>query len=67
MSKTLSIESVPGHADFRALRDIPGIRVDLRYASRDNFEEGSASSHWIPEGTPGKTSASIQEALTPCE
>jgi D-alanyl-D-alanine dipeptidase len=37
MSKTLSIESVPGHPDFRALREIPGIRVDLRYASRDNF------------------------------
>ena len=37
MGKTLSIESVPGHPDFRALRDICGIRVDLRYASRDNF------------------------------
>ena len=37
MRKTLSIESVPGHPEFRALREIPGIRVDLRYASRDNF------------------------------
>ena len=37
MGKTLSIESVPGHADFRALGGIAGIRVDLRYASRDNF------------------------------
>jgi D-alanyl-D-alanine dipeptidase len=37
MSKTLSIESVPGHPDFRALRDVAGIRVDLRYASPDNF------------------------------
>lgn len=34
---TLPIESVPGHRDFRALADIPGIRVDLRYASADNF------------------------------
>ena len=37
MSKTLSIESVPGHRDFRALRGVAGIRVDLRYASPDNF------------------------------
>ena len=37
MVRTLSIESVPGHADFRALREIPGIEVDLRYASADNF------------------------------
>jgi zinc D-Ala-D-Ala dipeptidase len=37
MGKTLSIESVPGHPDFRALRDVAGIRVDLRYASPDNF------------------------------
>ncbi len=37
MVKTLSIEAVPGHADFRALGDIAGIRVDLRYAGPDNF------------------------------
>jgi D-alanyl-D-alanine dipeptidase len=37
MARTLSIESVPGHADFRALRDIRGIAVDLRYASASNF------------------------------
>ena len=37
MSRTLSIESVPGHPDFRRLRDISGIRVDLRYASPGNF------------------------------
>ena len=37
MARTLSIEAVPGHADFRALRDVRGIRVDLRYASVDNF------------------------------
>src|SRR5687768_12562356 len=34
---SLPIESLPGHPDFRALASIPGIRVDLRYASRDNF------------------------------
>jgi D-alanyl-D-alanine dipeptidase len=33
----MRIESLPGHPDFRALADIPGIRVDLRYASSDNF------------------------------
>ena len=37
MSHTLPIESVPGHADFRALADVPGIQVDLRYASANNF------------------------------
>lgn len=30
-------EEVPGHADFRALLSIPGIAVDLRYATPDNF------------------------------
>jgi len=37
MGRTLSIESVPGHADFRALADVRGIGVDLRYASPNNF------------------------------
>lgn len=37
MSKILSIESVPDHPDFRRLRDIAAIRVDLRYASPNNF------------------------------
>ena len=37
MSKTLSIESVPGHPDFRALRDVAGIGIDLRYATPNNF------------------------------
>jgi D-alanyl-D-alanine dipeptidase len=37
MSKTLSIESIPRHPDFRALRDIAGVRVDLRYATPGNF------------------------------
>lgn len=37
MSATLPIEEVPGHPEFRALRDIPGIRHELRYASADNF------------------------------
>ena len=34
---TLGIEALPGHPDFRALSAIPGIRIDLRYASPDNF------------------------------
>jgi D-alanyl-D-alanine dipeptidase len=37
MANTLSIESIPGHSDFVPLRDIRGIRVDLRYATPDNF------------------------------
>ena len=35
--KSLSIEHVPGHADFRALSTIAGIGVDLRYASANNL------------------------------
>jgi D-alanyl-D-alanine dipeptidase len=35
--RTVRIEALPGHTDFRALAAIPGIRVDLRYASPDNF------------------------------
>jgi D-alanyl-D-alanine dipeptidase len=37
LSRTLSIEAVPGHPDFVALGLIEGLRVDLRYASPDNF------------------------------
>ena len=37
MSRTLPIESVPGHADFRPLSSIPEVRVELRYATVDNF------------------------------
>jgi len=37
MSRNLSIESVPGHPEFRALREVARIHVDLRYASPDNF------------------------------
>ena len=37
MQRTLSIESLHGHRDFRALRDIAGIAVDLRYATPKNF------------------------------
>ena len=37
MSRTLPIESVPGHADFRPLSSVGGIRVELRYATPDNF------------------------------
>lgn len=37
MKNTLICEDVPTHSEFRPLADIAGIRVDLRYASRDNF------------------------------
>lgn len=37
MHKTIPIERIPGHADFRALADVPGILVDLRYGSPDNL------------------------------
>lgn len=37
MHRTLSIEAVPGHADFRALSSLRGIRSELRYAGPDNF------------------------------
>ena len=30
-------EDVPGHPDFRSLLSIPGVSVDLRYATPDNF------------------------------
>ena len=33
MQRTLGIESLAGHRDFRALSAIPGIVVDLRYAT----------------------------------
>lgn len=35
--KSLLCEDVPGHADFVSLHALPGIVVDLRYATRDNF------------------------------
>ena len=37
MHRSLGIESLPGHRDFRALATIPGIAVDLRYATPRNF------------------------------
>jgi D-alanyl-D-alanine dipeptidase len=37
MQPTLAIESLAGHRDFRALASIPGIAVDLRYATPGNF------------------------------
>lgn len=37
MSRTLPVESVPAHADFRPLSSVGGIQVDLRYATPDNF------------------------------
>lgn len=35
--RTIACEDVPKSADFRALAAIDGIRVDLRYASANNF------------------------------
>jgi D-alanyl-D-alanine dipeptidase len=37
MPKSLSAESIPGHPDYRHLSAIPGVRIDLRYASAENF------------------------------
>jgi D-alanyl-D-alanine dipeptidase len=37
MQRSLGIESLAGHRDFRALATIPGIAVDLRYATPANF------------------------------
>lgn len=37
MGPTLPIESLHGHRDFRALRDVAGVRIDLRYATTMNF------------------------------
>jgi len=37
MQRSLAIESLRGHADFRALSSIPGIAIDLRYATPANF------------------------------
>ena len=37
MSAMIRCENVPDHPDFRALASIPGIDIDLRYATADNF------------------------------
>ena len=37
MNATIPAESVAGNADYRRLSTIDGIRVDLRYATADNF------------------------------
>ena len=37
MQATLRCEDVPGTLDYRRLAGIPGIRVELRYATPDNF------------------------------
>ena len=37
LPRTLSIESIAGHPDFRRLRDVAEVRVDLRYATPGNF------------------------------
>lgn len=36
-ASSIRIEDLAGHRDFRALADIPGIRHELRYATRANF------------------------------
>lgn len=37
MARTLQIEHLGGHEDFRALGSLSGIAVDLRYATPNNF------------------------------
>lgn len=37
MSRTISSEQVPSSPEYRHLSTIPGISVDLRYATPDNF------------------------------
>ena len=37
LTRTITSEQVPGHAEFRHLSTIAGIGVDLRYAGPDNF------------------------------
>ncbi len=37
MNRTYPVELIAGHADFRALASISGIKADLRYASANNF------------------------------
>ena len=37
MPVTIPAESVPGNPDFRRVSSIPGVVVDLRYATPDNF------------------------------
>lgn len=37
MTATIPAESVAGNADYRPLSTIAGVRVDLRYATPDNF------------------------------
>ena len=37
MGHIISCEAIPGRPDFRRLDSIPNLRVDLRYASANNF------------------------------
>jgi D-alanyl-D-alanine dipeptidase len=37
MQQTIQCEHVPGAPEFRALSGIPGLHIDLRYATPDNF------------------------------
>lgn len=34
---TIAIDALPGHPDYRALHKMPGVQVDLRYASTRNL------------------------------
>jgi zinc D-Ala-D-Ala dipeptidase len=44
-------EDIDGHPDFRALDDIAGLQVELRYATESNFVGrnlyGSLNCHWV--------------------
>jgi D-alanyl-D-alanine dipeptidase len=37
MDRTVPAEAVPLHDEFRRLSEVPGVRIDLRYASPDNL------------------------------
>jgi D-alanyl-D-alanine dipeptidase len=64
-TRTLPIESLPGHRDFRALASVRGIRVDLRYASPDNFVGADLYSPfdcaWLHAEGAAKLAAAAQE------
>jgi D-alanyl-D-alanine dipeptidase len=63
MTRTLSIEEVPGHADFRALRKVPGIRIDLRYASsRTTSSVKTCTRHSIAPGSIARRAERLEAA-----
>ena len=63
--RTLPIESLPGHRDFRHLSGIRGIRVDLRYAGPDNFVGADLYSPfdcaWLHAEGAARLEAAVQE------